>query len=197
MGILLDAARAWNDLCKVAYQVVLGKKGSAYTLELTFEAADFPHLAGMQYARDVDFGLRQAQFYGEKLIPAILSGKLEEARLCKARDWLRIEGRLKAIVRLQLTLEGPFTVARFDPRRVRGFCRIQAEYVMKNTVSGETFFVFLDRGRDRYYCKSAFQSNELDYLENQSVMTVLEVTRRSGRESVLLRRHPGYPGQGT
>ena len=192
MGLLLDAAQAWYDLCCTSYIIELGRKGHQFTLVLSFDLADFPHLAGMQYATDVDFGLRPAQYYGKKLVPAVMNGTLDETRLCKSRAWSRLEGRLKAIINLQKTLEGNFTIAQFHPQRVRGSCNINAEFVIKNTVSGDAFFVFLDQNSGRYYCKSAFQSNRLDYTENQPLMTVLEVTKRIESESEVLYRHANY-----
>ena len=192
MGLLLDAAQAWNSLCAASYTVELGRKGKQYTLNLLFDLSDFPHLVGMQYAKDIDFGMRPAQYYGNRLVPAVISGALDEMRLCKSRDWPRIEGRLKAVVNLQKTLEGNFVIAQFHPQRVRGSCSIDAEYVIKNSFSGEIFFVFLDRESNRYYCKSAFQSNNLDYTENQPIMTILKVVKQTGAETVVLWRHPNY-----
>ena len=55
------------------------------------------------------------------------------------------------------------------------YCKIDAEYIIKNLHSGEVFFVFIDKGTgQRYYCKSAFERTTIDYLENQAVLTVLK-----------------------
>ena len=192
MGLFLDAVHAWDELCKTSYSIELGHKGRQFTLNLTFEPGDLPHLAGMQYAKDVDFGLRPREYYGVNLMSAVLSGKLDENKICSARAWSRIEGRLMAIASLQKTLSGRFSIARFNPRKVPGSCSINAEYVIKNTISGETFFVFLDAENDRYYCKSAFRSEHTDYMRFQTSVTVLEVTRRECTKVELLYRHPNY-----
>lgn len=192
MGLFLDAARAWDELCKISYSIELGHRGKQFTVNLTFEPGDLPHLAGMQYAKDVDFGLRRAEYYGVNLISAVLSGKLDESRICSARAWPRIEGRLKAIVSLQQTLCGSFDIAKFNPKKVQGSCNINAEYVIKNTVSGETFFVFLDSEKDRYYCKSAFQSEYTDYMRFQTPLTVLKVSKQDSMGSEVLYQHPNF-----
>jgi hypothetical protein len=192
MGLLLDAARTWDSLSHTVYNVEVGRKGKQFSIELSFAPADFPHMAGMQYAKDVSFGLRPAQYYGDQLIPMLLSRKMNDLLIMKSRSWNKIEGRLKAIVNLKNTLEGEFVIAQFFPERVHGFCSIQAEYVIKNTVSQEVFFVFLDQESGRYYCKSAFQSDDLDYTENQPILTVLEVTKSVSGAKILLRRHPSY-----
>lgn len=192
MGLLLDAARAWDEICKTSYRLELGHKGRQVSIDLVFMPGDLPHLAGMQYAKDVDFGLRPAEYYGVNLIEALLSGKMDELRILSARAWPRIEGRLKAIIRLQQTLSKSFIITQFNPKKVQNSCNIEAEYVIKNTDSGETFFVFLDEDNSRYYCKSAFQSEFTDYTRFQTPMTVLQIIKRSPMGEELLYRHPNY-----
>lgn len=138
MGLFLDAACAWDELCRISYSIELGYRGKQLNVNLTFEPGDLPHLAGMQYTKDVDFGLRRAEYYGVNLISAVLSGKLDESRIYSAREWPRIDGRLKAIASLQQTLSGNFKIAKFNPKKVQGACNINAEYVIKNADSGET-----------------------------------------------------------
>lgn len=192
MGLLFDAALAWDELCEISYIIELGHRGNQYTIDLIFEPGDLPHLAGMQYAKDVDFGLRRSEYYGINLIKAVLSGKLDESRICNARDWTRIKGRLKAIINLRQTLSGRFIISRFNPDKVPGSCNIDAEYVIKNTESGQVFFVFLAPRSGRYYCKSAFQSGNVDYMRFQTPMTVLKVTKRDASGDALLYQHPNY-----
>ena len=61
--------------------MVFGRKKKSYVVSLSFERYDFPHLVGMQYANDVDFKINPAEYYGEKLITAILSGRLDPKRI--------------------------------------------------------------------------------------------------------------------
>ena len=193
MGLFLDAAKAWNALCETTYTIEVGRKNQQYTIDLSFEAADFPHLAGMQYAKDVDFKLRPAEYYGKNLIPAIVSGKLDETLICKATKWdKRIKGRLSAIIHIQQALEQSFVLAQFNPNRVKGSCDIDAKYVLKDNNSGITFFIFLDERSGRFYCKSAFQKSFLDYTENQAIMTVLQVTKTTAEGASVLYKHPNY-----
>ena len=56
MCLFKQAAVAWSELIGTKYEIIAGRKGEQYTINLDFEAADFPHLAGIQYAPDVDFG---------------------------------------------------------------------------------------------------------------------------------------------
>lgn len=192
MGLLLDAAIAWDSLKDISYTLELGRKNKRYTVFLTFRPEDFYHLAGMQYAEDVDFGLRRSEYYGAKLVSAILSGKLKENHICKAREWEKIESRLKAIIKLLDTIENDFIISAFDPKNVKGLCSIQAEYVIKNTSSGETFFVFMSNRAGVYYCKSAFHNSYLDYTQNQAMMAILMVSKETSSEKTVLRKHPHF-----
>ena len=74
MCLLRKAAEAWEKLLNLRYDMVFGRKKKSYVVSLSFERYDFPHLVGMQYANDVDFKINSAEYYGEKLITAILSG---------------------------------------------------------------------------------------------------------------------------
>ena len=75
MCLLRKAAEAWEKLLNFRYDMVFGRKKKSYVVSLSFERYDFPHLVGMQYANDVDFKINSAEYYGEKLITAILSGQ--------------------------------------------------------------------------------------------------------------------------
>lgn len=192
MGLFLDAAIAWNDLRDTRYIFDLGRKGKLNRVELSFLNEDFPHLAGMHYAKDVDFGIRPAEYYGGRLVPALLNNYMDESRIETSRNWEQISGRLTAIVNLQSTLDNDFIIVSFSKSKVRGFCQIDAQFAIKNTVSGEIFFVFLDEKSGRYYCKSAFKKEFIDYAENQSAMTILQKTKVVRGNTTVLFTRAGY-----
>ncbi len=192
MGLFLDAAGAWNDLRNVSYIFEVARKGVLKRIELSFLAEDFPHLAGMQYARDVDFGIRPAEYYGAKLVPALLSGKMKDHRIETSRNWDKISGRLTAIIYLQNTLDGNFVIVSFDKAKVKGYSQIDAEFAIRSTISDDIYFVFLDKRSGRYYCKSAFRKDITDYAENQSPMTILQKIKIVDDQSSILFCREGY-----
>lgn len=193
MSLFLDAAMAWQELVQIEYCITVGRKGRMVSFRLQFDLADFPHLAGMQYARDVDFGLRPSEYYGEKLVPALLSGALDGQQLELGRNWEKIKGRLDAILHLKETLESDFVIARFDPSKVRTYSQIGAKYVITNLNSGEIYFVFIDENREcRHYCKSAFTKADVDYIQNQSRLTVLKKEKIEGGDRHTLYQHPNF-----
>lgn len=193
MSLFLKAAQAWQELGKIEYRITAGRKGKSVSFRLDFILADFPHLAGMHYAQDVDFGLRPSEYHGEKLIPALLSGKLDAGRIEKSRNWAKIQGRLNAIIGLQNTLDSKFAIAYFDPAKVYAGSAIDADYVIKNIDSGEIYFVFIDENEyNRYYCKSAFEKNNVDYMQNQTQLTVLKIEKFENGSSKVLYQHPNF-----
>ena len=191
MCLFVEAAKAWQQLTKTRYYIAAGRKGKLYRFRLEFGYAEFPHLAGMQYAQDVDFSLRASEYYGEKLIPALLNNKMDGAKIEKSRSWEKIRGRLHAIINLQQTLESDFSIALFDPAKSNS--KIDALYVIKNNTSGETYFVFIDQNKEhRYYCKSAFAQDGVDYTKNQSLLTRLKVDKFDDGKQQLIYQHPNF-----
>lgn len=151
MCLLRKAAEAWEKLLNFRYDMVFGRKKKSYVVSLSFERYDFPHLVGMQYANDVDFKINSAEYYGEKLITAILSGRLDPKRIEKSKNWDRIQKRLQVLVNLQDTLENGFSFFLFSKAKVPRYSKIDAEYLIRNNHSGEMFFVFLDKESGRYF----------------------------------------------
>ncbi len=73
MGLLYDAAAIWNGLRCTSYDFLLGRAGKLYApVRLEFLPEDFPHLAGMHYAKDVDLSISRAERFGGKLVRKIL-----------------------------------------------------------------------------------------------------------------------------
>lgn len=192
MCLLTEAARRWEQLSKTEYHIIAAKSGKAVSIHLKFDLEDFPHLSGMQYARDVDFGMRASEYYGRKLVPVLLSGKMDGRKIESSRNWKMIRGRLDAIIGLKETLEGDFLIAFFNNQKVRANSRIDAKFIIKNERSGEIYFVFIDERDGRHYCKSAFAKENTDYMENQSRLTVLKKEKIESGESKVLYRHPRF-----
>lgn len=193
MCLLVEAANAWQKMIQIRYYITAGRRGKNYSFRLDFALSDFAHLAGMHYAKDVDFGLRADQYRGEKLIPALLNGKMDGSKIEKSRNWPKIKGRLKAIIGLQQTLESEFSIAIFNPDNVLTGSKIDAVYVIKNTVSGESYFIFIDKDKKyRYFCRSAFAEGNVDYMKNQTMLTRLKVDKFENGKRQLMYQHPNF-----
>jgi len=192
MGLFLDAAAAWTSLKNVTYIIEAARKGELTRIELSFSDEDFPHLVGMQYADDIDFGIRKAEYYGKRLIPALLKKRINDRKIESSRNWMKISGRLTAILNLQNTLDGDYRITYFNKSKVRGYSKIDAEFVIKSTISDDVYFVFLDKRTCKYYCKSAFKKEQTDYTENQSSLTILRKIKVINDIPELLYIKSGY-----
>lgn len=192
MGLLYEAAKAWKDLNNKKYIFVAAHKGKKYEIELAFNDEDFPHLVGMHYAADVDFGLNKAEYYGDRLVNAIMNKILDSEKIEQSRNWDNISGRLTSIINLQNTLDNDFRIFRFNKNKVRVHSDIKAKYVIKNLITEEIYFVFLDESENRFYCKSTFKKNNIDYSENQTRLTILQKTKIVDNIPLLLYRKELY-----
>lgn len=193
MSLLFDAATAWNSLLNVKYSITVGRKGKSTVIDLSFSLGDFPHVAGMQYATDVDFGINRSEYYGENLISVLLDGTLNGALIENSRNWnCTIKSRLETIISIKDILEGDFIIAKFDKYILKPASKIEAKYVIKSSKSNDVFFVFLDKDSNHYYCKSAFHNSPRDYLLNQTRMTVLEVRKTENEHDYMIYKNPNY-----
>jgi hypothetical protein len=83
MGHLLEAAKKWDSLQHTSYRITIGKRHQSEIIHIQFRPIDFSHLSGIHYAQDVDLGPRWT-CQGVRLIPALLFGKLNEAKVEKS-----------------------------------------------------------------------------------------------------------------
>lgn len=190
MGLFLNAAVKWNSLQNTKYLLVLGHKRSTEYINITFRPEDFDHLSGMQYANDVDFSLHRNQYRGDKLVPALLSGKLDDALIEKSQSWYKISERLSAIIHLDDILDSEFSIYKFDRFKLPFHSDIRAAYCIYSETHKNGVFLFLDEENRCCYCKSVFEKDFHDYRTNQTRWTVLkkERTTERGTETVYLHK---------
>lgn len=190
MGLFLDAAVKWNSLQNTQYFLVLGHKKSTEYINMTFRPEDFDHLSGMQYANDIDFGLHRNQYRGHKLIPALLSEKLDDKLIEKSKSWDKISERLSAIIHLDEILDSDFLIYKFDRFKLPFHSDIKAAYCIYSETYKNGVFLFLDEEQRCYYCKSVFEKDCNDYRTNQTRWTVLkkEKTTELGTKTIFLHK---------
>ncbi len=195
MGLLYDSAIAWEGLRDTTYYLLLGKAGKLCdSITLEFAPEHFPHLAGMQYAGDVDFNLNRAERMGKKFIRKVIAHDIDDTLVEKSENWdSRIKGRLNSILELEKTLDSDFLICKFDPRKMRNGSEIDAKYVIKSSTSNLSFFVFVDENdSSRWYCKSIFSFDCADYTIGQTRVTVLKKQKRIAGEMVSDYTHKNY-----
>lgn len=196
MGLLMEAAKAWHSLQSTRYYLMLGWRGKwSSDFVLDFQPEQFPHLAGIHYADDVDFGVNRAELRGERFLSKLLeeNSKIDDSLIEKAAKWdTWIKGRLQGIIALEATLDSDFIICQYDPAKVPYGTQIQAKYVIKNVDTGMNFFVFLNEDEGQWFCCSVFQLRQVDFTINQRRVKVLKKRKWIGANLVIDYTNPNY-----
>lgn len=193
MGLLRNAAIAWSGLYEKEYQLLLGLKGRwSRSVRLIFLPEHFHHLAGFQYADDIDFGVRPSELRKTTLTQKLIDGVIDDRLIEKSIHWTEIQPRLLGIARLEEGLDSEFRIYRYYQNHVHGGTRISAEFVVKSAKTDVTFFVFIDNDTGNYFCRSIFSEGVVDYSAEQPSLTVLKKEKLVAGNTVYLQVHPGY-----
>ena len=97
--ILYRAAEVWKELTEYHYVFTYGYKGELHEIKLTFSPADFPHLAGFHYLKDIAL----PRYSPRKTVDMILSGKITYDKVKKGTLYQEyVKPRLLALVRFCL-----------------------------------------------------------------------------------------------
>ncbi len=194
MGLLNDAAIAWTNLYDKEYRLLLGMKGTwSRSISLNFLPEHFYHLAGFQYANDIDFGVRPSELRKITLPQKIMDGTIDGSLIEKSVNWENsIRSRLLGITQLEAGLDSDFRICRYYQNHVRGGTRIPAEFVVKSAKTDIVFFVFLDQDTGNYFCRSIFAEGIMDYIAGQPSLTVLKKEKLVSGNTEYIYEHPGY-----
>ncbi|MBE6964576.1 MAG: hypothetical protein E7441_00905 [Ruminococcaceae bacterium] len=192
MGLFLEAAKCWNSLQNTSYCITFGKNKKLKNINLIFRDVDFDHLSGIHYADDVDFKLHRNEYRGDKLIPALLSQKLDDGLIEKSSNWGKISDRLSAVTNICDVLESNFTLYYFSPNRLTFHSTITAVYFLYSEQFSNGIFLFLDKEENCFYCKSVFSKDVRDYCINQTRLKVLKKTKMVCGEEKTLFVHPNF-----
>lgn len=193
MSLLLDAALAWRSLKETVYKILIGKKGKSHELTITFLDSEFYHASGIQHVDDVDFGLNKNEFWGHKLITAVIDGHIDGDRMVKSQHWPTEKTRLETMCKIENILDNDFSIFEFHGGRLPFHSEICAEYVIRSHVDGSLVFVFIDKDHPGYYfCRSLFKNDDKDYSRNQPQWTILKKRKRVAGAETTLFQHPKY-----
>ena len=149
---LYQAAAVWKELTEYCYIITYGYKKQLNTISLTFSLADFPHLAGFQYLRDLSL----PRYNPTKLVDIILDKKITYGQISKGIQYENlVNPRLESLIRLKDILEKDFKIFYFMPHKYPFTTMIKADYL----------------------CCSAFTKGSRDYEANQPSRTILKKER--------------------
>lgn len=171
MDLLQQCAEGFVRLARYQYNIILGRKGGRVELAITFDLADFHHLAGLHKLRDNErfrSGSRRA------IIQEILSGSLTLSQASRSVFYPQMESRLKPLAHLEEILDSGPLVFRYNSRQTR-FSAIQADYLLQGDFDGRPVYLFLGRRAetDVQMCRTFFPMVERDYARGLPRYTLL------------------------
>ncbi len=181
MDLLQACAESFERLLPYQYHIIAGRKGKTREFTISFEQADFHHLAGLHKLTDnVRFmtGKRAA------IMQEILSGKLTLSQAQKSAFFQQMEPRLRPLAHLEEFLDSNEIIFRYNAK-IHMFSVIQADYLLQNEFDGQAVYLFLAQrmGDDTQVCRTFFPKEDKDYAEGQPRYTLLKkekINRKTG-----------------
>lgn len=187
MRNIRDCVSAFLPLLNTEYEIVLGRKGVAVTLRITFDKKDCFHLMGLQYLIDrPELNRDRGKVFDEIVAGSITTRQVESSDFYK-----QIEERVNFLPLLEQLLDSNDTVFKYN-KKANIHSMIDADYLMKNNMEDRNLYLFLSQGSDdRYFCRPFFPEEKMDYTKNQASWTMLYKKKRNlstGEERILYDR---------
>lgn len=170
MRNIYDCVEAFQRLLDKEYYLILGRKNVAVHMKINFEKKECFHLMGLQYLTDRPELVRD----GAKVFDAIKEHKITAAQIESSDLYYRIADRINELPLLESIMDSNDTVFKYN-QKINVYSVIKADYIMKNQVGERNIFIFLAEHKEKgkYFCRSFFPENEVDYTRNQASWTLL------------------------
>ena len=177
MDILQETALKYQSILRKQYFFEIAKKQNMRRFVLSFEKADFFHLAGLHKLKDVT--AMQTEKNKGVIFNNIVNGMYDNIE--KSIFFGHIKKRLLYLGNIERLLDSNQIIFQYLENRVNG-SYIKADYLMESTKESDIIFIFLN-DRNRSYgeqdipqmcCRSFFPMEKLDYSKNQPVYTLLK-----------------------
>lgn len=192
--LLYEAASCWNELMNYHYSITYGYKGKLTTLQLSFSAREFHHIAGFQYAKDAPIPL----YLPPQILEKILARKITLEHISKSRNYEDfIKPRLEAITQLKYRLDATFELYSFFRRFYSFQTSINADYLISSELGGIVFVFLVKSGStdEEVVCCSAFIKGDRDYKQNQRPRTILKKERTNIQTNEVVVLYDRLTGQ--
>lgn len=188
MRNVYDCVVAFSRLLDKEYHLVLGRKNISVSLQINFDKKECFHLMGLQYLTDRP----ELVHNREKIFDALYKHQITAEHLQSSDLYYKIADRVDILPLLECIMDSNDTIFKYN-RKLNTYSVIKADYIMKNQIEGKNIFLFLAKGNEegRYFCRSFFPQNKMDYTKNQASWTLLykkKITLSSGKEEILYNR---------
>lgn len=185
MHTVYDCVEAFGKLLDKEYHLILGRKNVSVTLQINFDKKECFHLMGLQYLTDRPELARDRG----KIFDAIREHRITAEHLESSDLYYKIADRINMLPLLESVIDSNDTIFKYN-RKINIYSVIKADYIMKNNAEGRNIFLFLAQNgeRGRYFCRSFFPQDKMDYTRNQASWRLLykkKVTISTGEEEIL------------
>ena len=188
MHNVYDCVEAFEKLLDKEYHLVLGRKNTAVSLQINFDKKECFHLMGLQYLTDRPELVRDRG----KIFDAIRERQIMAEHLQSSDLYYKIADRIDMLPFLESMIDSNDTIFKYN-RKLNAYSVIKADYIMRNNAKVRNVFLFLAEsgGEGRYFCRSFFPQDKMDYTKNQASWTLLykkKVSVSTGEEEILYDR---------
>lgn len=175
--LLLSRAQKYAELLNKSYNIVLGKKGKAYHIDLRFYKDTFFHLVGFQHLTD----LQQLKSNKERIYKDILEGKLTYADITKSThfDEWKIKERITYLYYLEEMLDHNNLTFLINIHEYVKYTKIKADYLFEYIFDVDTTLYFFSvknkfpKIENECTGCSFFKKHEMNYRKGASPTTLL------------------------
>ena len=184
MHNIYECVDSFVSLLDTEYRLILGRKGEAVSLNVTFDKKDCFHLMGLQYLTDrPELNRDRGKIFDDIKARILTKEQIESSDLYR-----QIAERVDMLPFLEDMFDSNDTIFRYNEKK-NSFSMIRADYLMKNRLIDKNVFIFLSKDKnDTYFCRSFFPETKRDYTKNQASWTLLykEKIKRATGQSVVL-----------
>ena len=185
MDLLLQCTLNFECLIPYQYRMVVGRKGKTFDFTVSFDKADFHHLAGLHKLRD---NVRFQTGKRSDIMQDILDGRLTLSTAMQSAFFHEMERRLSPLAELEHFLDSNEIIFRYNSK-AHIFSAIRADYLLQNDFNGTPVYLFLAQrsGENTLGCRTFFPKSEKDYAQGQPRYTLLRKEKIccSNGESVI------------
>ena len=172
MDLLQQCAQEFDRLILYQYHITIGRKGKTMALTISFDRADFHHLAGLHKLRD---NVRFQTGKRSDIMEEILVGRLTLSQAQQSVFFHEMEPRLRPLAQLENFLDSNEIIFRYNSK-ANIFSAIQADYLLQNDYEGTPVYLFLAQrsGDKTQVCRTFFPKTSRDYAQGQPRYTLLK-----------------------
>lgn len=144
---------------------------------LSFDRADFHHLAGLHKLRD---NVRFQTGKRANIMKEILDGQLTFSHAEQSAFFNEMKLRLQPLTQLEQFLDNNEIIFRYNAK-ANIFSSIQADYLLQNDIEGIPVYLFLAQRSDgdTQVCRTFFPKTGKDYAAGQPRYTLLKKEKRN------------------